>query len=108
MRRWYFSRHAREKVLRQQRNVLAPLAQRRQLRRDHVEAVVQVLAELAAGDRLLQVAVGGRDDAHVDLARSVAADGPHLAFLQHAQQLDLQLQRHVADLVEEQRCRRRR
>ncbi len=34
----------------------------------------------------------------------VDADRPHLALLQHAQQLHLQRQRHVADLVEEQRA----
>ena len=46
----------------------------------------------------------GRDDARVDLDRLGAADGPHLLLLQHAQQLDLQAHRHVADLVEQQRA----
>ena len=32
------------------------------------------------------------------------ADRPHLAFLQHAQQLDLQRRRHLADLVEKHRA----
>ena len=45
--------------------------------------------------------MGGRDDPHVDLHRLRRADRPHLLLLQHAQQLDLQRQRHVADLVEE-------
>jgi hypothetical protein len=31
------------------------------------------------------------------------ANGPHFALLQHAQQLDLQRERHVADLVQEDR-----
>ena len=44
-----------------------------------------------------------RDHAHVDRDRLRRADGPHFAFLQHAQQLDLQGERHVADLVEEDR-----
>ena len=34
----------------------------------------------------------------------VAADRAHLALLEHAQELDLQLDRHLADLVEEQRA----
>ena len=38
---------AAEEVLHQHRDVLAALAQRRQRQRQHVEAVVQVLAELA-------------------------------------------------------------
>ena len=45
-----------------------------------------------------------RDDAHVDRNRLRRADRPHLAFLQHAQELDLQRQRHVADLVEQKRA----
>ena len=53
---------------------------------------------------LLEVAVGRRDDADVDLDRLAAADALELALLQHAQQLDLHLQRQVADLVEEQRA----
>ncbi len=52
--------------------------------------------------QLLQVAMGRRDDPNVDRDRISAADGPHLVFLQHAQQFHLQTHRHVADLVEEQ------
>ena len=39
-----------------------------------------------------------------DLQRAVAADRPHLAFLEHAQQPDLQRGRRVADLVEQHRA----
>ena len=45
-----------------------------------------------------------RDHAHVDRDRLRRADRPHLALLQHAQELDLQRHRHVADLVQEQRA----
>ena len=38
------------------------------------------------------------------LRAAVRAHGAHLAVLQHAQQLRLELGRHVADLVEEQRA----
>ena len=54
-------------------------------------------------NRLQQVAVGRGDDAHVDRSDVVAADALELALLQHAQQLDLQLRRQLADLVEEDR-----
>ena len=60
---------AREEVARERQDVLAPLAQRRELDRDHVQAEVEVLAEAAGGDLVAQVAVGRRDDAHVDAAR---------------------------------------
>ena len=40
-----------EEVLRQQRDVLAPLAQRRQANRNHVDPIEQIFAEAALGDR---------------------------------------------------------
>ena len=49
-----------KKKSRQQRDVLAPLAQRRQHDRQHVQPVVQVLAELAFGDHLLEIALACR------------------------------------------------
>ena len=52
----------------------------------------------------LEVLVRGGDDAHVGLDRLVAADAVEAAVGQHAQQPRLQLRRHVADLVEEQRA----
>ncbi len=69
---------------------------------NHVEAVKEVLAELAAGHPLLQVLVGGGDDAHVHPHRRVPADPIELAVCQHAQQPGLRLRGHVADLVEEE------
>ncbi|MNZ11188.1 hypothetical protein D3C78_280510 [compost metagenome] len=94
--------HARDELVDQQRDVFHPLAQRRHLDGEDVEAVVEILAEAAGLDHLFEVLVGGGDDAHVDVLGLVAADPLEGALLQHAQQLDLHLQRHVADLVEEQ------
>ena len=56
-------------VLCEREHVLAPLAQRGQLDGDDREAVVEVFAEGALPDGLLEVDVGGGDDAHVHLAR---------------------------------------
>ena len=91
-------------MLDQRRDVLAALAQRRQPDRHDVEAVEQVLAEQPLRDQLAQVAVGRGDDPEVRLDRRAAADRHELARLQHAQQAGLGLERHVADLVEEQRA----
>ena len=52
------------------------------------------------------MAVGGGDDAHVDLHLAVAADAHDAARLEHAQELDLQLDGHLGDLVEEERAAR--
>src|SRR6266513_6230065 len=93
-----------EKVACEQRNVLRALAQARQPQANHVQPVKQVLAEGALAHALLQVLVRGGDDAHVRLHLLVAADAVERAVGEHAQEPRLQLCRHVADLVEEQRA----
>ena len=82
-------------------DVLQALAQRRHPNRDDAEAVVQVLAELAVGDPVLEDAVRGGDHPNRDADRLLAAEPLHLAVLQHAQQLGLRRLVQVADLVEE-------
>ena len=64
----------------------------------------QVLAEQSLRDPRLEVLVGRGNDAHVGTNRRVAADAIELTFGQHPQQAGLQRDRHVADLVEEQRA----
>ena len=84
----------------EQVNILAPAVQGRHLDVHHVQAVVQVLAELAGRHEILQVPVSGRDHAHIDGNRIGAAHRANHILLQHAQQLDLQAHRHVADLIQ--------
>ena len=88
----------------ERRDVVRPLAQRRQAQAHDVEAMQQVLAEQPLPHALLEVLVRRRDDAHVRLQRRVAADAVVLAVGEHAQQAHLQVGRHVADLVQEQRA----
>lgn len=88
-------------MLGQQRQVLAPFAQRRGADLQDVEPVVEVLAERPGIDRRLQVDMGRRQHPHVHLDRPATADPLDLLFLEKAQQVGLQLQRQVADLVEE-------
>jgi hypothetical protein len=71
---------------------------------NHVEPEVEVLAELAALDRLLEVLVGRGDHAHVHLDRPRRAEPLDLLLLQDAQHLGLRLLAHVADFVEEDRA----
>ena len=81
-----------------------PLAQGRHVDGKHVEAIIEIFAEAAFLRQLGQVPVGGRDDAHIDLHRALGADGIDFAFLQHAQQFHLHVERQFADFVEEQRA----
>ena len=68
---------------------------------DDLEPVVEVLPEGAARHPVGKVAVGGGQDAHVDVPALVLSDAPDLPLLQCAQELDLHPRRDLADLVEQ-------
>ena len=93
-----------DEVVGQREQVVRALAQRRDVKVHHVEAVEQVLPELAANDRFLQDAVRRGDDADIDLHRLRAADAVDLAFLDGAQQLGLKPDIHFRYLVQQQRA----
>src|SRR6059058_3372760 len=92
-----------EQVQREEPDVCAALAQRREPDREDAQPVVEVRAEAAFAGRLPEVAVARRDHAHVDLPPAVAAHRPHLAVLQHAQELRLDGGARLAHLVQEER-----
>ena len=85
-------------------HIISSFAQGRHVDRENTQPIVQVLAELSFLYRGEQIAVGRGDHAHVDFAGLRAADRLELALLQHAQQLALQVERQLADLVEEERA----
>ena len=92
------------KYVRQQRHIFDALAQRRHGDAHGADAMEQILAEATRFDVLIERDVGGRHEAHVDTLDAILADGPHLACLEHAQQLGLCLEAHLADLVEHERA----
>src|SRR5271157_2673317 len=71
---------------------------------DHVEPVVEVFAKGSFFERGAQVAVGGGDEAHVDLDGARATQTLEFALLQHAEKFDLDGGRYVSDLIEEERA----
>ena len=88
----------------QQRDVLAPAVERRHFDVHDVQPVVQVLAELPAGQQRC------RSRCVVEITRTLAAmcsvlpTGRIGVLLQQLQQLHLQPHRQVADLIEQQRA----
>ena len=80
------------------------LAQRRQPDRERVDAVIQIFAEPRVAHELIERPVGRRDQPEVDFDRRVAAEPLEPALFEHAQELGLRDERHVADFVEEQRA----
>jgi hypothetical protein len=93
-----------EQVVDEQAQVALAVAQRREAQDGDGEAKEQVLAEAAGGDLGEEVAVGGRDDADVDLARGGFAHAGDIVLLQGAQELDLGGEGQLAELVEEERA----
>src|SRR5438046_178305 len=89
-------------MLHQQRNVVPPLAQRRQVDGDDVQPIVEVLAEPSRRDLPSQVPRGGCDQAHHDARRLHSSHPLELALLDGAEQLDLHLDGDLADLIEEE------
>ena len=95
--------HRRSEAPREDRYVVRALPQGRQAERDQVDAVEQVLAELAAGDQVGERPVRGRDDTDVHGARLAGPEHLVRAVLQDAQQFHLRPGVEFADLVEEDR-----
>ena len=91
-----------EETLGQRRDVFATFAQRRQLDRKVGQAVVKVRTQYVAGHRIGRIAIGRRDDAHINRHVVLAAEAGDHAVFQRTQQVDLQLRGHLGDFVEEQ------
>ena len=90
-------------MLGDERDVLAPLAQRRQVDRNDVDPIEQVFAKTAVGNPLRQILVGRRDHPDVGFHFLEAADAPEFPLLEHAQELHLHHAAHLPDLVQEYR-----
>ena len=87
----------------QQRNVLAPIAQRRELEAHAVDPRQQIVTERAVAHHPPEVPVGRAHDAKLDIDRAITTDRCDLRLLEHAQERGLCGQRKIADLVEKQR-----
>ena len=71
---------------------------------DDAQPIEQDLRGTVLRDPLLEVGVGGRDDADVDARRARLADRHDLPLLEESQQLRLHVERQIADLVEKDRA----
>src|SRR5215831_5639087 len=87
--------------LHEERDVLGPLAQRRERDGEHVDPIVQILPEGLVTHSLGGVAVGRGHDPNVNLDLRLAPDPANHAVLENAEILHLQSRAHLRDLVEE-------
>src|SRR5580692_4344272 len=74
---------------------------------DDVQSEEEVLAKAPLFDRGLEITIRRRDDADVDRHLARRAEGSNGPLLQDAKELGLKRERHVADLVQEDRTPRR-
>src|SRR5690606_39887630 len=94
-----------EEVLRQERNVLTPLSQRRHREWHYVEAIEEVFAELPVLEGLARISIGRRDEPDIHHSiDALAAHPPDQTVLNDTQKLRLDWERHLGELVEETRC----
>src|SRR5581483_9804719 len=91
-------------VLRQLRNVLTTLSQWRDNQRKDVYTVKSILAELTFSCKRSEIAMRGDDYPHIYPDRLIPAHPFHLIFFQYSEQLGLHGQRHVTDLIQEDRA----
>jgi len=103
MRKYAVGRVRRDEVVGEERDVLGPLAQGRQLDRDRVDAEIEVLAERARLHRLGEVAVGRRHEPNVHPPRACGAHAKEGAGFQRTQELHLDVRLQLADFVEQER-----
>src|SRR6185503_16905553 len=98
----FLGAQAVEQVDGEEPDVAAPLAERRQPDRKDAEPVVEVAPEAPLVRGLAEVAVGGRDDPHVDLVAARATHRTNLPVLQDTQQLRLDRGARLPHLVEKE------
>src|ERR1700733_14310805 len=87
----------------QMRNVLGPVAQSRNGDREDVQPIIEILPEFTFCNHLSEIAMRGCYQPHIGLDRPRAAQTLEFPLLEHAQQLGLQLHRHVSYFVQKQR-----
>src|SRR5687768_16248468 len=80
-------------------DVGGPVAQRGELNGENTQAVIKILTEATSLDLGFEVPVGGGDDAHIHGSRALLTDSLKLAFLQHSEQLALELEGNFANFI---------
>src|SRR5262249_10341545 len=97
-------RESSYKRLRQQRDIRPSLPQRRHGNRIDAQPIVQIRPKTSLRHLRVQLAVRRGNHPHVHFNRLLVAHPLQLSFLNDAEQFCLDLQRQLANLVEEQRA----
>ena len=86
----------------QRNNIAASLPQRRDIERNNIEAIKQVLPKPFLFDHPGKILIGGGDNSKVTFDHPSAADPLESLVFEDSQQLGLQFERHLPDLIQKQ------
>ena len=84
------------------RDILAPLAERRQIDIHDMQPVIEVFPKKACRHTGLEIGIGGADDPDVAFRLPGGSHAQKVSLLQHPQQLYLQRRRHAVDFIEKE------
>ena len=93
-----------QEKLDEQGNVFQAFRERRNTNLDRTQTIEEILAETAGEDFGAKIAIGGGNEAHIDLLDFGRADPLNFAVLDDAQQLGLHGQGSLADFIQEHRA----
>jgi hypothetical protein len=93
-----------QEVFGKHQQIIPTLAKRRNIQDEHIDSIVQILAEPTVADRLLEVDIRCSEQTKIDWHGGGGPEPGHVPILKHAQQGRLKRHRKLADLVEEQRA----
>ena len=93
-----------DKMANEHGDIARAVTQRRGKDRENLEPIKEIAAKLLFGDHLCQIAIGGGDQANIDVDGAGATEALDFPFLQSAQKLGLQVEREFADFIEEERA----
>jgi len=71
---------------------------------ENVKAVIKVAAKGSLGDLFRKILIGGGDDANVHALGAIAAEAFEFLLLENAQKFGLEIERKIANFVEEERA----
>ncbi len=104
LREAFFGSKPLQKMIGEGDDVLRPLSQRRNLQVKLAQSMVEVTAECARLDELLQRLIGGGNHLDIDIDLAIAAQPVVRCAVQNAQQLDLQFGVELTDLIQQDRA----
>ena len=102
-RRFRFGLEFLQKGFHQGRDVFLPLTEGGEIQLKHIEAIVEVPAELSGFYQLLQISVGGGNDPDVDGDDFAVAQPHDFPLLQYPQQPPLEAQRDFGNFIQKDR-----